>query len=197
MNRSLSLARGALLVFVLGSFTANGTAQTQSVTSVLKVGDSLPDISGWTPSGNSLSLSGVIAGKTSVVVFSFSKSAGKDAKTWNEHLDRDYGADRLVACSTVIMLEGAPRFLRGIIVSGLKRSMPPSMADKTIVSYENEGSWKRRLTVVDDSHAYVLVLGPDGRVRWRNLAAFSDAAYTELKVGIQEQLRLQSPASPE
>ena len=141
------------------------------------------------PSGGSLRLSDVVAGKTPVVVFSFSKTAGKDARLWNVHLDKDYGSNRLVAGSTVIMLEAAPRLLRGIIVSALKSNMPPSMRDRTIVSYQNEELWKRRLAVADDSHAYVLLLGPDGHMRWRNSAAFSDAEYTELKNKVQEELQ--------
>ncbi len=58
-----------------------------------------------------------------------------------------------------------------------------------MVSYQNEELWKRRLAVDDDSHAYVLLLGPDGPMRWRNSAAFSDAEYTELKNKVQEELQ--------
>ena len=76
-----------------------------------------------------------------------------------------------VAGSTVIMLEAAPR-LRGIIVSELKKNMPPSMRDRTIVLYRSEKLWKQRLAVADDSHAYVLLLGPDGHMRWRRSRCF-------------------------
>jgi len=189
MKKYVNLTGLALLLLALGSFMMLRAARAQSARSALSLGDILPDVSGQTPSGGSLRLSDVVAGKTSVVVFSFSKTAGKDARLWNVHLDKDYGSNRLVAGSTVIMLEAAPRLLRGIIVSALKSNMPPSMRDRTIVSYQNEELWKRRLAVADDSHAYVLLLGPDGHMRWRNSAAFSDAEYTELKNKVQEELQ--------
>jgi len=188
MNKYVNLAGQALLLLALGSFMLLRAAQTQSAASGLSLGDILPDVSGQTPSGGSLRLSDIVAGKTSVVVFSFSKTAGKDARFWNDHLFKDYGSNRLVAGSTVIMLEAAPRLLRGIIVSELKRNLPPSMRDTTIVSYQNEELWKQRLAVADDSHAYVLLLERDGRIRWRNSGAFSDAEYTELKDKVQGQL---------
>jgi hypothetical protein len=49
-----------------------------------------------------------------------------------------------------------------------------TMRDTTIVSYQNEDVWKQRLAVADESHAYVLVLGPDGHLRWRNSGAFNE-----------------------
>lgn len=188
MKKYVNFTRRALLLLALGSSMMLMAEQAQSATA-LNLGDVLPDISGQTPSGGSLHLSDVVAHKTSVVVFSFSRTAGKDARLWNDHLYKDYGSNRLVAGSTVIMLEAAPRLLRGIIVSELKKNMPPSMRDRTMVSYQNEELWKQRLAMADDSHAFVLLLGPDRRLRWRNSGAFSDAEYTELKNKVQEQLQ--------
>lgn len=196
MKKYVNLTGRALLLLALGSFMMLRAAQAQSATSALNLGDILPDVSGQTPSGGSLRLSDVVAGKTSVVVFSFSKSAGKDARLWNDHLDKDYASNSLVAGSTVIMLEAVPRLLRGIIVSQLKNNMPASMRDRTIVSYQNEGLWKQRLGVADDSHAYVLLLGLDGHIRWRNSDAFGDAEYTELKNKVQEQLQFANQRKP-
>jgi hypothetical protein len=62
------------------------------------------------------------------------------------------------------------------------------MRDRTIVSYQNEDLWKQRLAVANDSHAYVLLLGPDGHMRWRNSGAFSDGEYTELKKRVLREL---------
>jgi hypothetical protein len=188
MKKNMNLTGLSLLLLALGLFTMPRDASAQSATTTLNLGDFLPDVSGQTPSGSSLQLSDLIAGKTAVVVFSFSKAAGKDARLWNDHLFNDYGSNRLVAGSTVIMLEAAPRLLRGIIVSELKSNLPPSMRDRTIVSYQNEDLWKQRLAVANDSHAYVLLLGPDGHMRWRNSGAFSDGEYTELKKRVLREL---------
>ncbi len=189
MKKHLNLPGRTLLLLALGSCLMLRAARAQSATSALNLGDIFPDVSGQTLSGASLRLSDIVTSKTSVVVFSFSKTAGKDAQVWNDHLSKDYGSNPQVASSTVIMLEAAPRLLRGIIVSELKRSMPPAIRDRTIVSYQNEELWKQRLAVADDKHADVLLLASDGRMRWRNSAAFSDAEYTDLKNKVQEQLQ--------
>jgi len=189
MKKYLNLTGRTLLLLALGSCMMLSAARAQSAKSALNLGDKFPDVSGQTPSGASMRLSEIVTGKTSVVVFSFSKTAGKDAQVWNDRLYKDYGSNPQIASSTVIMLEAAPRLLRGIIVSELKRSMPPAMRDRTIVSYQNEELWKQRLAVADDRHADVLLLESDSRMRWRNSSAFSDAEYTELKHKVQEQLQ--------
>jgi hypothetical protein len=76
MKKCVILTGGTLLLLALGSLMMLRAAQTQSATSALNLGDILPDVFGQTPSGGSLRLSDVVAGKTSVVVFSFSKTAG-------------------------------------------------------------------------------------------------------------------------
>lgn len=158
----------------------------QPQSAAVLLGDALPDVIGQSLSGGPAHLSTAVSGKIGVVVFSFSKAGGRDTQLWDRSLLRDFGSNRSVALSTVIMLESAPRLLRGVIVSGIKNGIPPSLHSSTIVSYENEKLWKRRLGVGDDSHAYVVLVGQDGRIRWMNAAALSDTQYKELKAKIQE-----------
>lgn len=193
MSRNQGITSSILFALVFGLFVLPAM-QAQSV-APLHVGDALPDVIGQNLSGTPARLSTKTAGKVAVVVFSFSKSGGKDTQLWNKNLLRDFGSDHSVELSTVIMLESAPRLLRGFIVSRLKNVMPPSLQSTTIVSYENEKLWKQRLGVADDSHAYVVILGPDGRIRWMNSGALSDTEYKELKTNIGKQL--QSAKSPE
>ena len=187
MNRYRVPIGNVLFVFALG-ISMSVPTQAQSV-APLHAGDLLPDVFGQSLSGTPSHLSTASAGKVAVVVFSFSKAGGKDTQLWNRNLVRDFGSDRSVALSTVIMLEAAPRLLRGIIVSRLKNDMPPPLRGSTIVSYENEKLWKQRLRVADDSHAYVVLFGPDGRIRWMNSRALGDTEYKELKTKIHEQFK--------
>ena len=186
MNRYLRLAGGIVFVLVSELFITPSTIQPQSAAVPLHLGDALPDVIGQSLSGGPAHLSTAVSGKIAAVVFSFSKAGGKDTQLWDRSLLRDFGSNPSVALSTVIMLESAPRLLRGVIVSGIKNGIPPSLHSSTIVSYENEKLWKQRLGVADDSHAYVLLLGQDGSIRWMNSSAFSDNQYKELKIKIQD-----------
>lgn len=164
-------------------------AQSTAAVQPLQLGSVLPDVSGETITGSPIHLLGVVNGKIAVVMFSFSKGGGEDARAWNEHLNREYSGNSSVACSTVIELQAAPRLLRGIIKSALGRDMPPYIRERTIITYKDEALWKRRLAVTDSGHAYVLVLGEDGRVRWRSSKAFNDIEFGDLERKVLGQLR--------
>jgi len=66
-------------------------------------------------------------------------------------------------------------------LSGIKGSMPMAMQDRTLVLYRDEALWKQRLAFSEDSRAYVILLGPDGRIAWRSEGAFTEAPYAQLK----------------
>lgn len=185
MIRYFRITAGILLSLGL-LFVPPETAQAQSAAGPLRIGDPLPDVIGQSLAGNSTHLATEIAGRIAVVVFSFSKAGGKDTQLWDRALLQDFGSNRSVALSTVIMLQSAPRLLRGIIVSGITNNMPDQLHGSTIVSYVDEKLWKQRLAVANDSHAYVMLLGQDGRIRWRNSDAFSNAEYKELKSNLQK-----------
>lgn len=191
MNRH-TLIGGALFALAFGLLSPLLAAQAQSV-AALHLGDALPDVIGQNLSGSPAQLSTAVAGKYAVVVFSFSKAGGKDTQLWNKNLLRDFGSDRSVALSTVIMLESAPRLLRGVIVSRLKSDMPAPLQSTTIVSYQNEKLWKQRLRVADDSHAYVVLLEQNGSISLTNSGALSATEYKELKTKIQEHFQSANP----
>jgi hypothetical protein len=151
----------------------------QSDVTPLHAGDRFPQLSGQTLTDKSLTLPAAAAGRDAVLVFSFTRKAGNDARAWNEHLSRDF--PNTIPIYTVILLESAPKLFRGMAVSGIRSSMPPSLQDRTIVLYRDEKLWKQRLAVADDSRAYVLLLEPSGHISWTNSSAFSDAAYASLR----------------
>jgi ATP10 protein len=148
-------------------------------TSPLQRGQALPQISGQALTGRSIELPAAASGKPAVVIFSFSKTAGNDARSWNERLARDFPGN--VPGFTIIVLESVPKLFRGMALSGIKSSMPSTMQDRTIVLYRDEKLWKQRLAFSEDSRAYVLLLGSDARIQWMSEGAFKEEAYAQLK----------------
>lgn len=159
-----------------------------STTAPLHTGDMFPEFSGQTLTGISLTLPAAAgADKSAVLVFSFSRTAGRDARLWNEHLSRDFS--NAIPAYGVVLLESAPKLFRGMAVSGMKNSMPLSVQNRTIVLYRDEEIWKQRLAVTDNKRAYVFLLGPSGNVCWVNSGAFSDIEHVRLKNQIQKLQR--------
>ncbi len=150
----------------------------QAVAAPLHTGEEFPQLSGQSLTGKSLELPSMIAGKPAVVVFSFSRSAGKDARSWNVHLSQDFPS---LSINTIILLESVPSLFRGMALSGIKSGIPSSMQDRTVVLYKNEELWKQRLDVTDENRAYLVLVGPDGHIRWKNSAGFTGGAYAQLQ----------------
>ena len=154
---------------------ANGAP---SVATPLHTGEEFSQLSGQTLTGRTLELPSMTAGKPAVVVFSFTRSAGKDARSWDEHLSQDFPG---LSINTIILLESVPSLFRGRALSGIKSGIPSSIQDQTVVLYKDEELWKRRLDVTDENCAYLLLLGPDGLIRWKTTACFSQGTYVQLQ----------------
>ncbi|MGC1870206.1 MAG: hypothetical protein WA700_04540 [Acidobacteriaceae bacterium] len=152
----------------------------QSIPVLLQVGSVFPTFSGRTVTDHPLTLPESPMSKATVLVFSFSRTAGKDARMWNERLAKDF--PETVSAYGVIQLESAPKIFRRLAISGIKSSMPVSVQDRTIVLYRDEQLWRQRLAVNDESRAYVILLDQSGTIRWVNSAVFSDRTYGMLKV---------------
>jgi hypothetical protein len=165
-----------LLIWFLGVSVGGSTAQQIAL---LHPGDALPEISGPTLSGKQLALPADAAGKPAVVSFSFSRTGGKDSSQWSDHVEKDFPAAGHPY--TLMMIEAAPKFVRGIIISGSKKGMSPAAQDRCIAMEKDEDIWKQRIGFTTDDRAYVFLLGPDGKIRWRSSGAFSDSEYAKLK----------------
>jgi len=147
----------------------------------LRPGDMLPTLSGKTLSGKQAELPAADKDSNRAVVFSFSKAAGADSRLWNERLEKENGSGSPVVSYTVIMLEAVPRLIRGMAVSGIKGGMPQARWDRTILSYKDEDSWKKRLGVSADKYSYVVLLDGGGRICWLGSGPFTDSGYAGLK----------------
>ncbi len=162
----------------------------QSVPAPLQVGSTFPAFSGRTITNRPLTLPGSSIEKPTVLVFSFSRTAGKDARLWNEHLAKDFPDN--VAAYGVIQFESAPKIIRRLAISGIKSSMPISVQNRTIVLYRDEHLWRQRLAVKDESRAYVVLLDRSGKIYWMDSGAFSDNRYRILKANLAALFRSHS-----
>lgn len=181
----------ATLSLWLSLLSAASRAQTGDVQ--LKPGDVLPTVSGQTLTGQNLELPSAAAGELAVVTFSFSHAAGRDAQDWAQRLSKDLPQTPLF---TVIVLESAPRLVRGMAVSGIKKGMPSALHARTILLYRDEKLWKQRLHIVDANHSFVILIGPTGRIEWMSAAPYSDASYVELQKQVGALSEKKAPQLP-
>ena len=148
----------------------------------LKPGEQLPLLAGQTLTGKQLSLPSAAGPGVAVVLCSFSRTGGADARRWAERLSKD---DPHLPVYNAIFLESVPRLFRSMAVSGIRAGMPGPMQDRTLLLYRDQRVWEQRLHVTDESHAGVVVLGEGGRVEWMVSGPFAESAYDVLRKQIQ------------
>jgi len=125
-------------------------------------GQALPRTEAETLSGRKVTMPDVFGGKPAVVVFSFSKGAGEKTAEWVSALTKA-GAPVWSAA----MLEAAPRFIRPMIRSGMKKDTPAAMLDRSLCLYKDEKAWRAALGVVKDDAPMVVLFDARGQVEWK------------------------------
>lgn len=126
---------------------------------------SIPTTAGETLSGKPIVLADAVRGHTVVLIAGFSREGGNGAGDWAKAIH----ADPALAHTTVFqisMLARAPGFIRGMIKSGIKKSVPPADQDRFVVLSTDEQPWKSYFGVTTENDAYVVLIDAQGKILW-------------------------------
>lgn len=143
-------------------------------------GDSglLPLTRGKTLSGHAVTLPEPDHAET-LIIAGFSKSSSGPVQAWWEQAQLLCHAHAQVACYRVAVLEEAPSFIHGMILSGMKRDTPPAEQDSLVSVFENESAWKQTFAFNAPDNAYLGLFDKGGKLLWHTSggekAATSDA----------------------
>jgi hypothetical protein len=96
--------------------------------------------------------------------------------------------DGKVIVYQIAMLESAPRLIRPMILHGMRGGVPKSEQSRFLPLFHDEAQWKQAAGFAKsaENDAYLLVVSPDGTVRWSGHAQYSDAFYAEFKPHIPQ-----------
>ncbi len=159
-----------------------------AVSGALSDGALLPPVAGRSLSGQPVQLPDAARGRPALLIFGFSRPGGGDARLWSERFQRDPAARQAAVCFNVMVLESVPRLLRGMVSGSIRSGMPAALRDRSILVYQGEAEWRRRLNVSSDQYACVAVLDAGGRVRAMGHGPFSEAAYAAIGAAITRLL---------
>jgi hypothetical protein len=179
MRQRTMVPNHLLVLVMLTTLIASGQPQS----SLLKPGDPLPPLAGQTLTSKQLDVTVTTDKGQSVLILSFSRAGGRDAQNWTQRLSKDFPQ---VPIYTVIFLESVPSLFRPVAISSIRREMPSSMQDRTIVLYRDESLWKQRLQANTGSSASVILLGPGSHIGWITPGPFADVLYQELSKRIRD-----------
>jgi hypothetical protein len=162
----------------------------------LALGSELPLLDAETLSGDRATLPRDARGNPMILVLSFSKSAAKITRPWLEACRApaaSAAATPVVRCFDVRMLEGVPRFMRGMFERGMRKGLPEELQRDALLVYADNDAWRERVGGTEEKTAYVIGCDGDGRVR-----ASARGEYTEAELKrVLDAITAKSPAGSE
>jgi hypothetical protein len=119
-----------------------------------------------------------------ILVLGFSHKSGDACKAWGKHLVLDFASDPRAAVYQLPALEDAPSLVRGFIVRGMRKDVPPAQQSRFVPLYDHEADWKKTVNFSAPDDAYLVVASPDGHVLWQTHGPVSDSTYSDLKAAV-------------
>jgi len=156
MRAFRSTTVGAALVFALGAdpALADGLPARTLADTDVAVPDDLPP--------------------GALLIVGFSRGSNAQTEPWRERADAD--AELAPLAYSVLVLEGAPRWVRGLIVRGVRRAVPEEQHDSVLIVTKDGDTWRAWVGFEEAAQdaAYVLRLDGDGGTCFRHVGAVSE-----------------------
>ncbi len=149
------------------------------------LGQSIPQLTADSLDGRKVSLPSDFAGKSAILIIGFSRAAGDQCGPFARKLAKEHQGvvkgDLLVY--QIAMLESAPKLVRPLILHGMRSGVPNAEQPNFLPLFHGEEEWKllAGFTKSAANDSYLLLVSPDGTIRWAGHGQFSDARYSEFK----------------
>lgn len=122
-------------------------------------------------------------GEQSILVLSFRRAANAGAREWRGLLDGDPRTEDW-SIYNVVVLEGAPEFIRRMVVRALRGDVPAARHDSFLIVEEDAEAWRELAgsngEEEDRADAVFVVRLEDGEICRRYRGSVSTAALDEL-----------------
>ena len=133
----------------------------------------MPKTPGETLSGKHVVIADEVRGHAAVLVAGFSREGGNGTAAWVKAIHAD-SALAGTAVYEIAQIAGAPGLIRGMIRSGMKKSVPPAEHDTFVVLTQDDKPWRTYFDVGDDQVPYVVMIDANGKVLWRGHGSAAD-----------------------
>jgi hypothetical protein len=151
--------------------------------------ETLPGTEGENLLGQKEKVADSLQGKIGVLVIGYSKAAGDITGAWEKRLSADFASNSAVTLYQMPMLEAAPKFIRGTIISGMKKGVPAPKQANFIVVVKDEDEWKRVSGYQKGQDAYVVIVDKDGEVRQHSAVDAKLSSYESVHHEIEKLIQ--------
>ncbi len=141
----------------LGCLALVSTSMAQSLPQMPRAeGDSL--------AGNRVVLPGAAAGKVAVLIFGFTKASKVPTGAWATKIRADFGTRSSFEIYQLPVLEDVPRFIRGMVISGIRKGVPENQRDHFVPILQGEADLKKLVSYREPDDAYLIILDRAGNI---------------------------------
>lgn len=151
----------------------------------------MPTIEGESLTGSKISLPEAAKGKVTVLVFGFTKASKTATGAWADRLSADFAAQNGFALYQLPVLESVPGFIRGMVISSMKKGVRENMRGHFVPILRGEAELKKLVDYKEPDDAYVVILDTSGNIIEQKHGPFDEAAYAQLRADVQSQLNRQ------
>lgn len=145
----------------------------------------LPTFAAETLSGRKVSMPALTSGHMSLLVIGFTHASGTPCTEWAKRLETEFKTSSILERYSVIFLEDAPKLVRGMAIHGIKSGVPKENYDHFLIVTEHEKEVKAAVHFQTPDDPYLVLLGPDGAIRWTSHGAVSDALIRQIQALLQ------------
>lgn len=158
----------------------------RSGSDLLAVGQPLPALKGEFLTGRQATLPDAASGRVTLLALGFTYKSRFAVEAWAGRFRRDFGEAPQVSFYEIPMIGGVARLGKWFIDRGMRNGTPQADHEHVITVYGGTKPWKRRLGYQVPDAAYLILLDPQGIVRWRYSGTFDEETYKWLAQQVRE-----------
>lgn len=148
----------------------------------------LPRIEGDSFASHHVVLPDAAASKVAVLIFGFTKASKNPTSAWAEKLQSDFGSRPGFEIYQLPVLEEVPRFIRGMVISGIRKGVPENKRDHFVPILQGEADLKKLVGYKEPDDAYLVILDRAGNLVQQIRGAPNDSNYAQLRSSIESLL---------
>lgn len=141
----------------------------------------MPQLSGEFLTGRKAVLPGAAKGRVTLLALGFTYDSRFPVESFVKQWRKRFGSDARTSFFEVPMISGMARMGKWFIESGMRRGTPKEDHEHVITVYGGAGDWKQRLKCNNGKAACLVLLDPQGNIRWTRESLFDETVWSELQ----------------
>jgi hypothetical protein len=141
----------------------------------------MPPLAGEFLTGRKAALPGAAKGKVTLLALGFTYDSRFAVEDWVKQWRKQFGSDPRTTFFEVPMIGGMARMGKWFIDSGMRKGTPVADHEHVVTVYGGTGEWKSRLGCNNSKPACLVLLDPQGNIRWTKESLYDERAWDELK----------------